>query len=356
MGGQKRDVKKVQRAAKLRERGLSFAAIGIKLGMSAAGVRAMLISCGCHPPGSKSGRRNQRTAKKGNMVLEPDNAKVLEEARKLVTYLSRHLVCLAINYIRLDPQGRDVGETKFAAYSGFVVLFHDSWLLITAGHVLEEELDDNVRDRQIRIVNSILAGYFGPNPKDFNPTYFDYEDTPKFYIDDRRFGLDLGLLYLRPYPVQHLSATGVVPVSEENWLHQHKVAFDYYGLLGFPSHLVNSSRRQGEFGDEIVGLVQPTFVWVEKLNEIPEKVEHSELPWFVGQIHPNADLPSIRGMSGGPIFGLKITPDRRIRYWIVALQSWWDKEKRIIFGCPVPVFMGLLENGFQESTEDREGD
>jgi hypothetical protein len=53
-------------------------------------------------------------------------------------------------------------------------------------------------------------------------------------------------------------------------------------------------------------------------------------------------------MSGGPIFGFKKT-EEGLKYWIVAIQSWWDKKRRITFGCRVPTFARLLANEFEKA-------
>ena len=57
-------------------------------------------------------------------------------------------------------------------------------------------------------------------------------------------------------------------------------------------------------------------------------------------------LNSIVGMSGGPIFGFRRYPNGEQRYWVVALQSWWDPETRTIYGCPVPIFARLVAEAF----------
>ena len=45
-------------------------------------------------------------------------------------------------------------------------------------------------------------------------------------------------------------------------------------------------------------------------------------------------------MSGGPIFGIRLKPV--MTYWIVALQSSWNAEKRIVYGCELPVLASLM--------------
>ena len=54
---------------------------------------------------------------------------------------------------------------------------------------------------------------------------------------------------------------------------------------------------------------------------MPEGMETSELPWFIGQLPSKAAEFNIKGMSGGPIFGYSLGSDGGLRYWIVALQS-----------------------------------
>jgi hypothetical protein len=61
---------------------------------------------------------------------------------------------------------------------------------------------------------------------------------------------------------------------------------------------------------------------------------------FIGQLDPALDLKSVKGMSGGPIFGFCREP--QLRYWVVALQSSWNAEKRIVYGCSLPVLASLM--------------
>jgi len=280
-------------------------------------------------------------------LTDSENRELLEQAGRLVTYLSKHLVCLAVNYVALDADGRPVDQVQFLACSGFVVVFHGSWFFVTAGHILKEDLDENVEAGRLRIINTAFADYFGPDARANMPTMFDYSETERFYVDDRAFGLDLGVMYLRPYLQRHLEANGVMPVSEENWLRQHQVAFDGFAVLGFPSQFVTSVPQKGDFGQEALALVQPTLVFLEKLAAMPEGVEESDLPWFIGKAKLRGGLTSMKGMSGAPILGWRVSPGQQLRYWIVALQSRWLPERRLVLGCPVPVFMGILEDSFQ---------
>ena len=46
--------------------------------------------------------------------------------------------------------------------------------------------------------------------------------------------------------------------------------------------------------------------------------------------------------------------DGKRRYWIDAIQSAWIRSKRIIFGCPVPLFAQMVEDALQEFIESEE--
>ncbi len=69
---------------------------------------------------------------------------------------------------------------------------------------------------------------------------------------------------------------------------------------------------------------------------------------FYGQIQLRADLKSIEGMSGGPIFGLKQQDAKQARYWPYAVQSSWWSEKRIVIGVPLPLVGTYLKDRMKE--------
>jgi hypothetical protein len=58
--------------------------------------------------------------------------------------------------------------------------------------------------------------------------------------------------------------------------------------------------------------------------------------------------PLRSGLSGStePIRGFNLTPP--MRYWVVALQSTWLRDRRLVFGCPLPVLASLLTGWSRE--------
>jgi hypothetical protein len=245
-------------------------------------------------------------------------------------YFCRHLVCLGGTLQDLDQKGNDKGRLRSFTCSAFVLVIRDRWFLLTAGHCMKD-IDKGLKNREFRLVNSWVISGFGPevtaHPVAKEPIYFGYEETPKGYID--KDGLDFGLLDLGDYLRVHLEKNEVEPVREENWRVPLDLNFDWYIILGFPQEFVDA------------GDLSPTMVYLQKLDFLPADVEPTEWRRFAGRLGDNFSLKSLKGMSGGPIYGFKRNCSDR--YWIPAIQSSWRKDHKIAFGCPVPLLAHLAE-------------
>ena len=178
--------------------------------------------------------------------------------------------------------------------------------------------------------------HFGAGSATNVPIPFDVRHAQIFYRDSDNLGLDFGVIILDSYYVRLLAMTGVVAISEKNWIDQGKIDFDGYALLGFPQELV--SERASINGE--INLC-PLMFPVDRLAAAPPERRATYYPQFVGQLRPHLNLKSVRGMSGGPIFGFRNSDSQ---YWIIALQSSWDPQKRIIYGCSLPVIGAWLTN------------
>jgi hypothetical protein len=280
---------------------------------------------------------------------DPERERAVEH---IFDHICRHLVCLGIRYALLDDKGHRTDDKEyFIAYSGFVMCIDNVWFILTAGHILKEELDDNLARKKIELSSCRIVDYFGKDAKVHYPTPFPYEDAPKAYIDDKELGLDIGLIFLRDFFREGMISNGIIPITEENWVHQHKVEFEAHGVLGFPKELVDRHTKPVSTGEPMNSVVAPVLIPLERITDptaIPSSVEipASRYPWFLGRLTP-AEVPNIKGMSGGPILGFRGTPDGGLESWVVAVQSCWYEESRIIRGCPVPVFAELIRTAIR---------
>lgn len=249
------------------------------------------------------------------------------ETQGILRYFGRHLVALCV----ASRQGKEA--SRFTAYSGTLVRVDDTVLWLTAGHIIRE-LECVLSSSEITIEESVLADAFGESFISEVPVPIDLRTSPRFYRDEDK-GLDFGAIVLHPNHVRLLIKNGVSILEEVNWIRQHTVSFEGYMMLGLPAEFTSRELR-----DDGLASVSPAMITVRRLEREPDGRD-SVPPRFVAQIVDPIPLSSVVGMSGGPVFGFAHV-EGRMRYWIVALQSAWDKTNRTIFACPLPVFAPLL--------------
>lgn len=259
-------------------------------------------------------------------------------------FFCRHLVALCVNFDYLDGPDATSRGPRFTAYAGTIICIRDMVCFLTAGHIVRE-LDEAIRSNRVTIYSAVLADTFGWRRISNHPIPFDLIGAPRFFIDDENEGLDFGLIALRANDVRLLAANGISALFEENWIHQPRLSFDGYFMLGLPSEFV--SERLSSSG---LGAVSPTMFRVQRLDLPPEGTRKTRHPRFVGQLDRDLPFNSIDGMSGGPIFGIKFGPP--MRYWVVALQSAWRRDVDVVFGCFVLVLASLVTEWTEEVLQE----
>jgi hypothetical protein len=140
-------------------------------------------------------------------------------------------------------------------------------------------------------------------------------------------GVDFGVIFLRNHDSHLLLANKLEPVDKANWVNVPDT-FGHYYLLGLPGESV---RQDGQ------GLwtVEPKLIQIKNLIEKPACYQENSDPMFYGVVDPDSEVKSIKGMSGGPILGLKRNDDGSGRYWFIAVQSGWYPSERIVCASPL---------------------
>jgi hypothetical protein len=247
-------------------------------------------------------------------------------------FFCRHLIALCVTY---ECAGENAdAPPRFAAYSGTLIQIENSIFLLTAGHCIRN-IQAALSRADVRVTSAALADTFSLSRISDKPIPFDLANARMFYIDDDSQGLDFGVIHLDPYYVRLLSKNGVIALAEKNWIHQHTVKFDAYVMLGLPDEF--SSERINAAGE---GVVSPTMFRVHRLENPPEGRPSTRYPQFVGRIDRELALKSVVGMSGGPIFGFRMEP--QTAYWVVAIQSSWNRQTRTVYACSLPVLASKL--------------
>jgi hypothetical protein len=267
-----------------------------------------------------------------------------------LSYFCRHLVGLCVTYQCKNGIEAD-RPSRFAAYSGTLINIRGAIYFLTAGHVLEE-LEKFLSGDEIKITSAALVDTFALGSVSHLPIPFDLKGARLSYVDDHEQGLDFGVILLEPNYVRLLAKNGMVALEESSWIHQSRVRFDGYAMLGFPAEF--TSKRVSELDE---GELSATMFGVKRLASPPKGRKPTKHQQFIGQLNSRLALKSVEGMSGCPIFGFRKEPDGRYRYWVVALQSSWLSSTRTVFGCSLPILASLLTEWAQvpDSTKSFKG-
>lgn len=253
-----------------------------------------------------------------------------------VSFMSQHLVALIVEYEIVGQQPKH----SSVAFTGFVIDLDGEWYWATAGHCLGEELDDKLR-QGVKLLRAGFADYFSLGAQHFHLVPYPYEVGCGLYLDNRELALDFGLIQIPLLTRKAFEKNGVVPVR--NWSYPANQEFSYYKILGFPLHL---SRFEEMSDGTLTTGIRPITVGIERLDPT-QVMDCPAEAWFAGQIPKEAQIESIKGMSGGPIFGFFRPEGEPWQYYTVALQSWWRPGSRITFGCSVPRFMEAVRRALR---------
>lgn len=253
--------------------------------------------------------------KKESKTLSDDN---------LVGLFAKHLVPILFTF------GKE-SLSDNALMTSFVLSVDEQWFLVTAGHSIRKVKEIIARGWQI--VECYLVDSMGLEAKHLDPIPFAYAKSYPVQLSEDR-SLDYGVIPLSIYYRQLLEKNNIQPLNEEVWKCQ-PTDVDFYLLLGVPWELVKVDPGQVE--------IAPTLLRVEPVEERPQGFPETDTPMFYGRIELGQGRTSIKGMSGGPIFGFHADAQGQLRYWLIALQSRCLSDSYHIAACPTKVLGYCLE-------------
>ncbi len=286
------------------------------------------------------------------MTTESDRGPAMSDAERLERgaemlreYLTGHLVSFVGAYKPIDPLGEYFGPEKFFGFSGFLLSIRGEWHLATAAHVLEE-LDGLLRTREVRLVAQSLVHRSPTDPRAVRAVPFDYQGARKYSRLDLGRGLDFALVRLPPEVCRQLEENGASPFDEADWTEGHP--FEAYVLVGLPSCFTEAEIT----AEKVVAELEPAPISVFRLEKPPPGEAPTEHPWFFGEL-AETYVEDIDGMSGGPILGVTFDKEDWPEFWVVAVQSGWRTEERVVWACPIPVVVQVFERMLAEEDRDR---
>ncbi|HWA97213.1 MAG TPA: hypothetical protein VG713_01920 [Pirellulales bacterium] len=154
--------------------------------------------------------------------------------------------------------------------------------------------------------------------------------------------------------IQGFAANGLKVINRANWEQQSRLTFDFYWMLGIPEDRVKIERRPDGSLSPLVG---QKIIPVEKIDPAdlgeapPDATVTRDQEWFFGKLKVE-DAGTLKGMSGGPIYGFRKDSNGNLSYHVVALQSRWWNKSQTIFGCSMNVFAEQVWQQLREFIED----
>lgn len=280
------------------------------------------------------------------------------QSRKgLINVLIRHVVGLALTDCLNNPRSLSNNtaedfDIRALLVSTFVVSVRNVWFLVTAGHILQqigEQLQSGRRIFKSRLLDGLTSRMGYPIP-------FDLDLSSVWYID--RDGYDYGLIPLQPFFARSLIHGGIRPLTEKHWTHTQEPVDEYY-LLGFPSQgqiitvtsNVDGGKIHVDYGSPLLP-IQRVIIPPDKLKT-PNDRFYAKVPITTGKHdHEETKLTDISGMSGGPIFALKRVGLNTLSYWIIAVQSSWLPESRVLAACFIQPLIDGITKGLDQHRRD----
>jgi hypothetical protein len=119
-------------------------------------------------------------------------------------------------------------------------------------------------------------------------------------------------------------------------------------LLGTPGDLIEASPPTGlpkslapkRALASVKRIAQPAYDDVKGHERFYGKFVRNKMPEGI-------EVKNIGGMSGGPIFGCKRTA-KGLRTWVIAVQSGWYPDKKVIYADFLPPLITLIEKRMRE--------
>jgi len=209
--------------------------------------------------------------------------------------------------------------------TGFAIFHAGFCWWVTAGHVVQS-LKSMAEDPRYAVKEFCFCdGYFHPDAC----TIPVAADHLRQAWDHYEPGLDIGMLPLRDIYLRPLAASNAfTPLDERGWQGMPNSDDDRYFVVGLPRESIDGA--------------QATLRCVP-LKRIESKPKRHASDPFWGRDHAfyaevidildDGDHPpvrDIRGMSGGPVYQIGRDKNKKLRFWLVGVQSDWLPNSRVI--------------------------
>jgi len=254
-------------------------------------------------------------------------------SEELIKFFGNHIVCLS-GWHQVEGQAE-----RFLNATAFIVSIGDMWVVVTAGHVMDEFRQ--VIEAGGNCVDWHIDDTMGTNPVSDQPMPFNLAERAHFQIYDQDLGYDYSLLEVKNHERRLLERNRIQAISEQAWTQGMPNEFEGYVLVGFPFEDIKCT--PGRAITRAMTMVHLAQILDGEVPPVLIKTKDGSISRLYFRLPPDdANAPrSMKGMSGGPIFGYKRCADG-LRYWLVGIQSAVAKSHPIAIACPTRLFFHFV--------------
>ncbi len=259
--------------------------------------------------------------------------------------LARH--CVAV--VWEDRAANERRQSDGIAFSAFIMSVQGLWFLVSAGHIIEAIRKRQAQNGRIYMRGQIVDSWSEGAVTKGGIAFPELATCPQWHVDDDELGFDYCWFYLRPYYRKSLSANGIIALSEATWAEPPE-QFDGFNCFGFPGENIHPRHdREGNY----CGLrVKPRVVPYCQVSDPPSELQTQYPRIFFRPLQSEAgDVVSLKGMSGGPIFGYT-RQGNGLRLWLVAIQSAQATKSGLAIGCPTGPFARSIDAAIRQAIND----
>jgi len=215
--------------------------------------------------------------------------------------------------------------------------------MCTAAHVIDEILEV--------IKSGVILSHWHINDVFTKPSGtivypFEVMERERLHLREDKLGLDYCLIYVDWLTAENIQRSGVRAITMERTADASEV--EKLVLTGFASNYTQKNGSSISQRHYVLGVTQ-----IERPeNWNPDQSQTSLFGRLDTVDSEELNAVDIGGMSGGPIFGLIKQEDGSSIIRLVAVQSGWSKESRIITACPIGPFLAAVERLINEAGEE----
>jgi hypothetical protein len=235
---------------------------------------------------------------------------------------------------------KHAGKCAVYNFSAFVVEIDDRWFAISAGHIFRElklAVSHGAKLSDWQIDDSIVANK--PQP----PCRITIDlEKDVWSLHDEVEGIDYAYIELDFLTRQALTKEGIRAIPRSIWSAEDLLEFPLWLLVGTPVDLANLAA--GEPIDKSHATIQ-----LERVNDVPIGLLDTKYRRLYARIHFESVMEAeqgfdIGGMSGGPIFGLRLsTNSTPYEYRLIGIQSAWNGKDSVALCAAFPFIQTIAK-------------